>query len=135
MEPASMINRAAGYRLAMAMSKDAAVRERLDAADRNETVDRQHLDGHVDDQLASSTIKLSANVSADVGQRLRELAHVQRFSESSIVDVALKLFFALGDDAELGGILVDLGATLRRKQSAKPHSNGNTARAEVAEIE
>jgi hypothetical protein len=63
--------------------------------------DRHSVDGHVDDQLASSTIKFSANGSADVGQRLRELAHIQHFSESSIVDVALKLFFAIGDDAEL----------------------------------
>ena len=127
-----MIDRAAGYTRAMAMSKDAAIREQLDAVGRDDAVDRQLADGHVDD--ASSTIKLSANVSVDVGQRLRELAHFQRFSESSIVDVALKLFFALGDDAELGSILVDLGATLRRRQGGKSHSNGST-RAEVAEVE
>jgi hypothetical protein len=74
---------------------------------------------HPDDHLASSIGKLSANVDADLFERLRELAHVHRVSESSIVDVALRRFFALGDDAALGAILHKSGATLRRKQSSK----------------
>lgn len=71
---------------------------------------------------ASLIGKLSANVDAELYERLRELAHVQRVSESSIVDVALRRFFALGDDDVLGAILHESGATLRRKQSSKHRS-------------
>ena len=60
-------------------------------------------------------IKLSVNVSGELGERLRNLAFEQRLSESSIVQVALQLFFARGDDALLGMLLKELGATLRRK--------------------
>jgi hypothetical protein len=66
--------------------------------------------------------KLSANVAAELYERLRELAHVQRVSESSIVDLALRRFFALGDDEALGAILHEAGASLRRKQTAKRRS-------------
>jgi hypothetical protein len=71
---------------------------------------------------ASPIGKLSANVDAMLYERLRELAHVQRVSESSIVDVALRRFFAVGDDEVLGAILHEAGATLRRKQSARRRS-------------
>lgn len=72
------------------------------------------------DAVATSPIgKLSANVDVDLYERLRELAHVLRVSESSIVDVALRRFFAVGGDEALGAILHEAGATLRRKQSAK----------------
>jgi hypothetical protein len=80
-------------------------------------------------------VKLSVSVSADVGKRLRELAHVHRFSESSIVEVALRLFFAHGDDESLGAMLHQLGATLRRRQRAKSASRSNPSRAQVAQIE
>lgn len=66
--------------------------------------------------------KLSANVDVYLYERLRELAHVHRVSESSIVDLALRRFFSLGDDDVLGEILHESGATLRRKQSAKRRS-------------
>jgi len=46
--------------------------------------------------------KLSLNVSPETGRRLRRLAFEQRLSESSIVETALRLFFARGDDEELG---------------------------------
>jgi hypothetical protein len=71
---------------------------------------------------APAVSKLSANVDADLYERLRELAHIHRVSESSIVDVALRRFFALGDDVALGPILHASGATLRRKQSARRRS-------------
>jgi hypothetical protein len=71
---------------------------------------------------ASPIGKLSANVDAVLYERLRELAHVQRVSESSIVDIALRRFFAVGDDEVLGAILHEAGATLRRKQSARRRS-------------
>jgi hypothetical protein len=60
-------------------------------------------------------VKLSVNVPADQGDRLRTLAFEQRVSESSIVQVALRLLFARGDDAAVGTILRDHGATLRRR--------------------
>jgi hypothetical protein len=72
--------------------------------------------------LPSPIGKLSANVDAVLYERLRELAHNQRVSESSIVDVALRRFFAVGDDDQLGAILHESGATLRRKQSPKRRS-------------
>jgi|SRR5579863_4778115 hypothetical protein len=59
--------------------------------------------------------KLSLNVSHEISERLRSLAYSHRLSESSIVEVALTMFFARGDDAVLGAILKQLGASLRRK--------------------
>jgi hypothetical protein len=59
--------------------------------------------------------KLSLNVSHEISERLRSLAYSHRLSESSIVEVALTMFFARGDDALLGAILKELGASLRRK--------------------
>ncbi|MBV8171356.1 MAG: hypothetical protein JO219_05425 [Candidatus Eremiobacteraeota bacterium] len=60
-------------------------------------------------------VKLSVNVPADQGERLRTLAFEQRVSESSIVQVALRLLFTRGDDEAVGSILKDHGATLRRR--------------------
>jgi len=60
-------------------------------------------------------VKLSVNVPADQGERLRTLAFEQRVSESSIVQVALRLLFGRGDDAVVGPLLREHGATLRRK--------------------
>jgi hypothetical protein len=59
--------------------------------------------------------KLSVNVSHAVSERLRSLAYDYRLSESSIVEVALTIFFERGDDALLGVLLRQLGATLRSK--------------------
>jgi hypothetical protein len=72
--------------------------------------------GHQSDseQLAERA-KLSVTVDHDSAQRLRTLAHACRLSESSIVGVALTMFFARGDDALLGAMLEQLGATLRRR--------------------
>jgi hypothetical protein len=68
---------------------------------------------------ASPIGKLSANVDAELYERLRELAHLHRVSESSIVDLALRRFFGQGDDETLGVILRESGATLRRKQNSR----------------
>jgi hypothetical protein len=73
-------------------------------------------------ERGSSIGKLSANVDAELYERLRELAHVHRVSESSIVDLALRRFFALGDDDLIGAILHESGATLRRKQGTRRRS-------------
>ena len=59
--------------------------------------------------------KLSVNVDHDISERLRSLAYTHRLSESSIVEVALTMFFARGDDALLGMMLKELGAKLRRR--------------------
>jgi hypothetical protein len=59
--------------------------------------------------------KLSLNVNTEISERLRQLAYANRLSESSIAEVALAMFFARGDDAMLGILLRELGATLRRK--------------------
>jgi len=64
---------------------------------------------------ATERSKLSVNVGHDISERLRSLAYTHRLSESSIVEVALTMFFARGDDALLGVLLKELGATLRRK--------------------
>jgi hypothetical protein len=60
-------------------------------------------------------VKLSVNVSAEQGERVRTIAFEQRVSESSIVQVALQLLFVRGNDALVGALLREKGATLRRK--------------------
>jgi len=60
-------------------------------------------------------VKLSVNVSAEQGERVRTLAFEQRVSESSIVQVALQLLFMRGNDVLVGDLLREKGATLRRK--------------------
>jgi hypothetical protein len=66
-------------------------------------------------EATAARSKLSVNVSHDISERLRSLAYTHRLSESSIVEVALTMFFARGDDEILGVILKQLGATLRRR--------------------
>jgi hypothetical protein len=61
-------------------------------------------------------VKLSVNVSGEIGSRLREIAFQQRLSESSIVEVALGLLFRRSDGSSLGTVLRQHGATLRRKR-------------------
>lgn len=61
------------------------------------------------------SMKLSLNVSDVLGRRLRQLAFNMRLSESSVVDVALKLLFSDRDDDEIESLLKDNGACLRRK--------------------
>lgn len=65
---------------------------------------------------ATGTMKLSINVSEDLGTRLRTLAFNERVSESSIVEVALALFYEGGDDEALAEMLRSRGASLRRKR-------------------
>jgi len=64
---------------------------------------------------AGTRSKLSVNVNHQISERLRSLAYNYRLSESSIVEVALTIFFARGDDALLGLLLKQLGATRRSK--------------------
>jgi hypothetical protein len=53
----------------------------------------------VSDGSGESSVKLSVNVSGDIGQRLRRIAFEERLSESSIVQIAF---------------LKEQGASLRR---------------------
>ena len=64
----------------------------------------------------TGTMKLSINVAEDLGTRLRTLAFNERVSESSIVEVALALFYEAGDDEALAEQLRARGASLRRKR-------------------
>jgi hypothetical protein len=59
--------------------------------------------------------KLSVNVNHEISERLRTLAYTHRLSESSIVEIALTMFFARGEDGMLGVLLKQLGATRRSK--------------------
>jgi hypothetical protein len=54
-----------------------------------------------------------------VDARLKQLAYSERVSESSIIELLLTEFFALGNDATLGRIIRDSALTLRRNQP--PH--------------
>ena len=65
---------------------------------------------------APEVVKLSVNVSEEIGTRLRQVAFEQRLSESSIVEVALGLLFRRSDGPSLGMVLRQHGATLRRKR-------------------
>jgi hypothetical protein len=70
--------------------------------------------------LDEPPVKLSVNVSAEVGGRLRRLAFDERLSESSIVEIALaQLFARIPADGALGRFLRDHGATLRRSNGAR----------------
>lgn len=59
-------------------------------------------------------VKLSVNVSAAIGARLRRVAFEERLSESSIVEIALEQVFTRTTEATLGKFLRDHGASLRR---------------------
>jgi hypothetical protein len=67
---------------------------------------------------APNAMKLSINVSREIGNRLRRLAFDRRVSESSIVEVALQALYADRDDHALAHVLREGGATLRRKRVA-----------------
>lgn len=72
------------------------------------------LDSFSEDASGESSVKLSVNVSGDVGQRLRRIAFEERLSESSIVQIALTLMFDQTTDASVGAFLRNQGASLRR---------------------
>jgi hypothetical protein len=59
-------------------------------------------------------VKLSVNVSAEVGWRLRKIAFEERLSESSIVEIALEELFARTTETTVGKFLRERGASLRR---------------------
>lgn len=68
----------------------------------------------------SGAVKLSVNVSNDIGSRLRKIAFDERLSESSIVEISLDMLFAKSTDAQIGKFLRDRGASLRRATRETP---------------
>ncbi len=66
------------------------------------------------DASPEASVKLSVNVSGDIGQRLRRVAFQERLSESSIVQIALSLMFDKTSDSSVGAFLREQGASLRR---------------------
>jgi hypothetical protein len=89
--------------------------EKLTGETAYQTEPTWHPDYQPGSDAAAQRSKLSVNVGHDISERLRSLAYTHRLSESSIVEVALTMFFARGDDALLGAMLKELGATLRRR--------------------
>lgn len=65
-------------------------------------------------RAGASAVKLSVNVSNDIGARLRKIAFDERLSESSIVEISLDMLFAKSTDAQIGKVLRERGASLRR---------------------
>jgi hypothetical protein len=63
---------------------------------------------------SANAVKLSVNVSSDIGKRLRKVAFEERLSESSIVEIALEMLFSRTTDATVGKYLREHGASLRR---------------------
>ncbi|MGI8736168.1 MAG: hypothetical protein DLM53_10990 [Candidatus Eremiobacter antarcticus] len=59
--------------------------------------------------------KVSHTLDAGLAERLEEFAFMQRISESSVIEFALRTFFRKGDDAQLGGLLRRNGAGRRRR--------------------
>ena len=59
--------------------------------------------------------KFSINLSADLGNELKQIAFQQRVSESSIIEVALRQIFHRISPDRLGAFLKQNGACLRRR--------------------
>jgi hypothetical protein len=59
--------------------------------------------------------RFTVNISAEVGEELRNIAFTHRVSESSIVEIALRQLFRRVNAAALGTFLRDHGACLRRR--------------------
>jgi hypothetical protein len=74
----------------------------------------QTVDSSSNATAGEKPVKLSINVSAETGNRLRRIAYGERLSESSIVQIALTLMFDKTTDAKVGEFLRNQGASLRR---------------------
>lgn len=64
------------------------------------------------------TLKISTvshTLDSQIAERLRYFAFRERISESAVIEFALRGFFQSGDDPDLGVVLRDAGAALRRK--------------------
>lgn len=63
----------------------------------------------------SNAIRMTLNLSSDVGGRVRDIAHVNRVSESSVVEIALRHLFSHIPAEAIGTYLRQHGACLRRR--------------------
>jgi hypothetical protein len=86
-------------------------------ADKNGMVEAITEETQASEPSAPGSLKLSINVATGIGERLRRLAFTNRVSESSIVEVALTALYEGRDDAEVGEVLREGGASLRRKRA------------------
>ena len=64
---------------------------------------------------AENAARFTVNLAGDVAEQLRNIAHENRVSESSIVEVALRQLFTRVRPPVLGAFLREHGACLRRR--------------------
>jgi hypothetical protein len=63
----------------------------------------------------SQAVKISVNLSRDVGAELKRIAYEQNVSESSVIEIALRQLFRRVSPERLGAFLKENGACLRRR--------------------
>ncbi len=68
-------------------------------------------------RTSSQIAKVSHTLESSLAERLEEFAFMQRISESSVIEFAVRQFFRKGDDAHLGGLLRRNGAGRRRRKA------------------
>ena len=69
----------------------------------------------VDVGNAENAARFTVNLAGDVAEQLRNIAHENRVSESSIVEVALRQLFTSVRPPVIGAFLREHGACLRRR--------------------
>ena len=69
----------------------------------------------VDVGNAENAARFTVNLAGDVAEQLRNVAHENRVSESSIVEVALRQLFTSVRPPSIGEFLREHGACLRRR--------------------
>lgn len=72
-----------------------------------------HLDAAIGPPLNAA--RFTVNLSAEVGDELRRIAHEQRVSESSVIEIALRQMLRRISGDALGAFLRQNGACLRRR--------------------
>jgi hypothetical protein len=78
---------------------------------RRATCDSQ---SHVD---SSGAVKQSSGIDPAILNRLRQAASLHNISESSLIEIALAIFFARGDYEMVAVVLQELDATPRNRRS------------------
>jgi hypothetical protein len=66
--------------------------------------------------------KISHTLEVDLAERLEQFAFMQRISESSVIEFAVRQFFRKGNDTQLGSLLRRNGAGRRRLKPVHPRS-------------
>jgi hypothetical protein len=65
--------------------------------------------------VPSQALKISVNLSRDVGNQLKRIAYEENVSESSVIEIALRQLFRRVSSERLGAFLKENGACLRRR--------------------